>query len=420
MLLGCIGDDFTGSSDLANTLAREGMRTVQFTGVPATDAPADCEAGVVALKSRSIPAAQAVAQSLAALDWLKRQGCSQFLFKYCSTFDSTPDGNIGPVGEALAEALGAKAAIVCPVFPATGRTLFAGHLFVNGKLLSESGMEKHPLTPMTDPDIRRFLRRQTKGEVGLVPYAIVDQGPAAIRRALDEAAARGERLVVVDAIKERHLRDIGAAAAADRLITGGSGIALGLPANFRAAGKLAGAAAAWTGEAGPAVALAGSCSNATRAQIARHLAAHPALKIEADAVMTGAMDVGRALAFAAAHRGDAPLIYSSADPAEVAAAQARWGREASAEKIERFFADLAVALVGAGVRRLVAAGGETSGAVATALARPAFEIGPEIDPGVPALRAAGAPPIALALKSGNFGAEDFFEKAFRVLAGGRG
>jgi uncharacterized protein YgbK (DUF1537 family) len=375
---------------------------------------------VVALKSRSIPAAEAVRQSLAALDWLKRQGCSQFLFKYCSTFDSTPDGNIGPVGEALAGALGAMAAIVCPAFPATGRTLFFGHLFVNGKLLSESGMEKHPLTPMTDPDIRRFLRRQTKGEVGLVPCAIVDQGPAAIRRALDEAAARGETLVVVDAIKERHLRDIGAAAAGDRLLTGGSGVALGLPANFRAAGKLAGAATAWTGEAGPAVALAGSCSNATRAQVARHVASHPALKIEADAIMTGAMDAGQALAFAAAHREAAPLIYSSADPAEVAAAQARWGREASAEKIERFFGDLAVALVGAGVRRLVAAGGETSGAVATALGRPAFEIGPEIDPGVPALRAPGDPPLALALKSGNFGAVDFFEKAFRVLAGGRG
>ncbi|MBL8587925.1 MAG: four-carbon acid sugar kinase family protein [Methylobacteriaceae bacterium] len=417
MLLGCIGDDFTGSSDLANTLAREGMRTMQFTGVPAGDAPADCEAGVVALKSRSIPAADAVARSLAALDWLKRQGCEQFLFKYCSTFDSTPEGNIGPVAEALAAALGAKAAVVCPVFPATGRTLYAGHLFVNGRLLSESGMEKHPLTPMTDPDIRRFLRRQTRGEVGLVTYATVDLGPAAIRKALDEAAARGETLVVVDAVKERHLRDIGAAIVADRLITGGSGIALGLPANFRAAGRIAGAAGDWRGEAGPAAALAGSCSGATRAQVARHLAAHPGLRVEADAVMSGALGLAEALAFVRAHAGGLPLVYSSADPADVAAAQARHGREAVAERLESFFADLAVALVDAGVRRLVVAGGETSGAVATALARPAFEIGPEIDPGVPALRAAGAPPLTLALKSGNFGAEDFFEKAFRALAG---
>ncbi len=418
MLLGCIGDDFTGSSDLANTLAREGMRTMQFTGAPERDAPADCEAGVVALKSRSIPAAEAVAQSLAALDWLRRQGATQFLFKYCSTFDSTPDGNIGPVAEALADVLGARAVVVCPVFPATGRTLYLGHLFVNGRLLSESGMEKHPLTPMTDPDIRRFLRRQTQGEVGLVPFPVVDQGPAAIREALDACAARGERLVVVDAVKERHLRDIGSAVAGDGLVTGGSGIALGLPANFRAEGLIGTAHPVWVGEAGPAVALAGSCSGATRGQVARHVASHPSLKVEAEAVMTGRLGVAEALAFAQAHREGEPLIYSSADPAAVAAAQTRFGRETVAAALEGFFAELAVALAAAGTRRLVVAGGETSGAVATALARPWFEIGPEIDPGVPALRAAGAP-LTLALKSGNFGAEDFFAKAFRVLAGGR-
>jgi uncharacterized protein YgbK (DUF1537 family) len=169
MLLGCIADDFTGASDLANTLAKGGMATIQFVGVPASGEAPDCEAAVVALKTRSIAAAEAVALALAALEWLQAQGCRQFLFKYCSTFDSTPEGNIGPVAEALLDALDAPVAVVCPVFPATGRTLYMGHLFVGGRLLSESGMQNHPLNPMTDPDIRRWLRLQTKGEVGLVP-----------------------------------------------------------------------------------------------------------------------------------------------------------------------------------------------------------------------------------------------------------
>ena len=238
MLLGAIADDFTGASDLANTLAKGGMATVQFVGVPRE--AADCEAGVVALKTRSIPADEAVRQSLAALDWLQAQGCRQILFKYCSTFDSTPAGNIGPVAEALLDRLGAPVAVVCPVFPATGRTLFMGHLFVQGRLLSESGMENHPLNPMTDPDIRRWLALQTKGEVGLVPYAVVQKGADAVRAALDAEAAAGRRLAVVDAVADEDLMVIGRAIAEHRLITGGSGIALGLPENFRRAGLLSG------------------------------------------------------------------------------------------------------------------------------------------------------------------------------------
>ena len=213
MLLGCIADDFTGASDLANTLARGGMATIQFIGLPGEPAPATCEAGVVALKTRSIPADEAVAASLAALAWLRAQGCRQFLFKYCSTFDSTPRGNIGPVAEALLDELSAPVAVVCPVFPATGRTLFMGHLFVGDRLLNESGMEKHPLNPMTDADIRRWLRLQTKGEVGLISYPTVRRGAAAIRAALDAEAAAGRRLVVVDAITDDDLRAIGGACA---------------------------------------------------------------------------------------------------------------------------------------------------------------------------------------------------------------
>ncbi|WP_324380387.1 3-oxo-tetronate kinase [Enterovirga sp.] len=232
MDLGVIADDFTGASDIANTIAKGGLSTVQFLGLPSKPAPASCQAGIVALKSRSIPAAEAIAQSLQALDWLKAQGCRQFVFKYCSTFDSTPAGNIGQVGEALAARLGVKGVVACPAFPTTGRTIYQGHLFVGDKLLNESGMENHPLNPMTDANLRRWLALQTKSPVGLVAWPTIRQGSAAVRRALDEAAGRGETLVIVDAVSDDDLLVIGEALAGVPLLTGGSGIALGLPRNF--------------------------------------------------------------------------------------------------------------------------------------------------------------------------------------------
>lgn len=415
MLLGCIADDFTGASDLANTLAAGGMATMQFVGVPDRPAPAACEAGVVALKVRSVAPAEAVAASAAALDWLRRQGCRQFLFKYCSTFDSTPDGNIGPVAEALLDALEAPVAVVCPAFPAAGRTLFMGHLFVGDRLLSESGMEKHPLTPMTDPDLRRWLRRQTRGDVGWVSGDIVRRGAEAVAGALEEEAAAGRRLVVVDAVIDDDLLAIGRAVAGHRLVTGGSGIALGLPENFRRAGLLSGRSSDFTGAKGPAVVLSGSCSPTSQQQVAHYLGSHPGLAVEPAEVISGKLTAAAAAAFVQEHFDDAPVVYSTADPARVAAAQASLGRTRVAEAIERFFGDLAVRLVGDGVVRLVVGGGETSGAVVTALGFDRLRIGPEIDPGVPALVAEGDRPVRLALKSGNFGAVDFYEKALRAL-----
>lgn len=409
MRLGCIGDDFTGSSDLANTLAKQGMRTVQYTGIPQQAAAADVEAGVVALKTRSIPAAEAIAHSLAALNWLRDQGCEQFYFKYCSTFDSTAEGNIGPVAEALAEALGAKAVIVCPAFPGTGRSIYQGHLFVKDRLLSESGMENHPLTPMQDPDIRRVLAAQSRGPVGHVDARTVLSGAAAIRAGLEAEAAAGRRLIVVDALQDADLMQIGAAAKGLALVTGGSGAALGLPANF---GISAQAAGTWRGEAGKCVILSGSCSVATRGQIAHHKAQHPALEVTADALFAGQITAQTATDWAL-HAQGLPLIYSSAEPGVVAAAQARYGRLESAEAFERFFARIARLCTAAGVSRLLTAGGETSGAVVEGLSLSQLEIGPEIDPGVPALRASDT--LVLALKSGNFGAEDYFEKAAKVL-----
>jgi uncharacterized protein YgbK (DUF1537 family) len=415
MLLGAIADDFTGASDLANTLAKEGMATTLFVGVPEGEA-SETVAGVVALKTRSIAPAEAVRQSLAALDWLKRRQAEQILFKYCSTFDSTPEGNIGPVAEALSTALGAGIAVVCPVFPATGRTLYQGHLFVGGRLLNESGMEKHPLTPMTDPDIRRWLRRQTKGEVALVPYAIVRQGAPAIASALAEAEADGTRLAVVDAVTDDDLRAIGAAIAGAKLVTGGSGIALGLPENFRRAGKLGKTGSAFTGIDGPGAVISGSCSRASQAQLAEHLSRHPGLAVAPEAVLASELTVAAARDFVVTHRDDAPIVYSTAAPEAVADAQQRFGRERVATAIERFFGELATELVAAGITRLAIGGGETSGAVVAALGLDRLTIGPEIDPGVPALAGTVAgKPIRVALKSGNFGAVDFYDKALRVM-----
>lgn len=410
MKLGCIGDDFTGSSDLANTLAKGGMRATQYTGVPDGPADPEVEAGVVALKSRSIPVVDAVAMSLDALEWLKAQGCTQFFFKYCSTFDSTSEGNIGPVADALADAIDAHQVIVCPAFPGTGRSVFQGHLFVNDSLLSESGMQNHPLTPMTDSDLRRWLAPQTKGSVGHVGPGPVFGGENAIAAALAEQQHKGHRLIVVDAIRDEDLRAIGAAARDLPLITGGSGVALGLPANF---GCTPGAVP-WDGQAGRAVALSGSCSTATRAQVAQHAAHSPAREIVARDVIEGTLTADALADWLMAQDG-VPLAYSSADPEQVRAVQETYGRERSADALESFFAAVARAVRAKGATRIITAGGETSGAIVEGLSLETLDIGPEIDPGVPALR--GGPDLVVALKSGNFGAPDFFEKADKVLAG---
>ncbi|MEP2889672.1 3-oxo-tetronate kinase [Tateyamaria sp.] len=410
MKLGCIGDDFTGSSDLANTLAKGGMRATQYTGVPDGPADASVEAGVVALKSRSVPVADAVAMSLEALEWLQAQGCTQFFFKYCSTFDSTADGNIGPVADALADALNAHKVIVCPAFPGTGRSVFQGHLFVNDTLLSESGMQNHPLTPMTDSDLRRWLAPQTHHSVGHVAAGDVFEGDATIRTALEREHKAGHRLIVVDAIRDADLRAIGKAAHDLPLITGGSGVALGLPANFGCTpGRVA-----WTGQSGKAVALSGSCSIATRAQVAYHAARHPAREIVAEDVIEGRLNVDN-LATWLLDQDGVPLVYSSADPEEIRRVQDTYGRERSSVAIEAFFAGVAAKVRAGGATRIITAGGETSGAVVEGLRLDTLGIGPEIDPGVPALRA--APDLVVALKSGNFGTDDFFEKASRILAG---
>ena len=416
MLLGCIADDFTGASDLGNVLARGGMHTIQFNGVPKDEAA--CDAAIISLKSRSIPAADAVEQSLAALAWLRRQGCRQFLFKYCSTFDSTKAGNIGPVAEALLMALGTDAAIVCPAYPTLKRSIYRGHLFVGDALLNESGLEHHPLNPMTDANLARWLGQQTAMKVGRVTFDIVEQGEAAIHDALARGIANGERLIVTDCIADRNLVSLGAAVADMVLVTGGSGIAVGLAQNFQRRGQLTAESTMVSAPATPALALAGSCSTATREQIEVHGRTNPSMRIDADGVISGRTTPAVALAWIASVRGAGlPLVYSSADPADVRAAQQRHGAERSAAALEQFFGELARRSVDGGVRRLIVAGGETSSAVVGALSVTAMQIGPEIDPGVPLLVTDGEPKLALVLKSGNFGAPDFFARARTMLDG---
>lgn len=415
MLLGCIADDFTGASDLANTLAKGGMRATQFPGIPETGRKTDCEAGIIALKTRSAPVAEAVSQSLAALSWLQSQGCRQFFFKYCSTFDSTREGNIGPVAEALLGALNASSAIVCPAFPATGRSVFMGHLFVGDCLLNESGMQNHPLTPMVDADIRRWLSYQTSLPVGHVPLRVVSSGAEAIAHGLADQETAGKALIVVDAVSDADLIAIGRAVAGCKLVTGGSGVALGLPDNFRSQGLLRDDKIDFTGIEGAGVVLSGSCSIASRRQVEIHATNHPSLFIDAADLISGRMTVDGAVEFVLRNQDRTPMIYSTADPDIVSERQEIFGRERVAREIEDFFGKLAARLVASGVRRIVVGGGETAGAVVTGLDLAELVIGPEIDPGVPALASDKDGPIRLALKSGNFGAPDFFDKAMRML-----
>lgn len=416
MLLGCIADDFTGATDLANTLVRQGMSTVVLLGVPGGRV-ADADAVIVALKSRSIPAVDAVRLSLGALDYLKRGGARQYYFKYCSTFDSTAAGNIGPVADALLAALGEPFTVACPAFPTNKRTIYQGNLFVGDQLLAESGMRDHPLNPMTDSSLVRVLQRQAQGKVGLIPFATVERGAEAIRGDMQRLMAAGVRHAIVDALTDQHLLALGAACADLQLLTGGSGLALGLPENFRRNKLLKTTApGALPRAGGHAVVLSGSCSAATQRQVAAFQRECESYALDALALARDPGVVAKALAWARPRLGAKPLlIYSTAAPKQIEEVQAALGRERAGAMVEKALGDIAQDLVARGARRLVVAGGETSGAVVIALGIAGLRVGAEIDPGVPWTASLGDEPIALALKSGNFGTDDFFLKAFKTL-----
>ncbi|MBJ2155835.1 3-oxo-tetronate kinase [Variovorax sp. IB41] len=423
LVLGCIADDFTGATDLANNLVRAGMRVVQAIGVPTTPLDADVDAVVVALKSRTIAPAEAIAQSLDALRWLQAQGARQIYFKYCSTFDSTPQGNIGPVTEALMDALQCDFTIATPAFPDNKRTVFKGYLFAGDVLLNESGMQNHPLTPMTDANLVRVLQAQCTRKVGLIDHTVVARGDAAITERIAQLKGEGVSIAIVDAVSNDDLLRLGPALATMPLVTAGSGVAIGLPANFGLAPSSQ--ASALPAASGLRAIVSGSCSLATNRQVLDFIQrGGAALAIDPLRIAAGVDVAAEALAWAAPLVGKQPvLVYSTAEAGAVKSVQGQLGVEEAGAMVERTIAAIARGLVDQGVRQLVVAGGETSGACVQALGIAQMQIGPQIDPGVPwcharaeAAKAAGGAGVHIALKSGNFGGDDFFTKAFTVLA----
>jgi 3-dehydrotetronate 4-kinase len=420
LLLGCIADDFTGATDLANNLVRSGMRVLQINGLPTQGLPTNVDAVVIALKSRTIPAQEAIDQSLSALAWLREHDAKQVYFKYCSTFDSTALGNIGSVTEALMDALGTDFTIATPAFPDNGRTVFKGHLFVGDVLLHESGMQNHPLTPMKDANLVRVLQAQCKRKVGLLDYRTVMAGADTIRARIQALREQGVGIAVVDAISNDDLMRLGTALSDMPLVTAGSGVAIGLPQNHGL--KPSSTASTLPAAKGHRAVVSGSCSLATNRQVQQFIAAgHPALAIDPTRIAQGVDVASEALAWAAPKLGQTPiLIYSTAQAQDLKAVQGQLGAEAAGAMVEDALARIARGLVQAGVRQLIVAGGETSGACVQALNVAQMQIGMQIDPGVPWCYAqsdsAGHDGLHLTLKSGNFGTDDFFSKAFTLLA----
>jgi uncharacterized protein YgbK (DUF1537 family) len=418
MYLGVIADDFTGATDIASFLVQNGMSTVQLNGVPTDDFSVEADAVVISLKSRSCPAAEAVSASLSALQWLQSKGCQQFYFKYCSTFDSTAKGNIGPVTDALLDALGETQTVISPALPVNGRTVYQGYLFVMDQLLSESGMRNHPVTPMTDSNLLRLMEQQASGRSGLVPAAVMDSGVEAVSAQLSQLRSQNVRYVVLDTLNEQHLLTQGQAVAQMKLVTGGSGLAIGLARYWRQQQQNPSAQATNATHAGRpqgerCVVLSGSCSTMTNRQVARYCQQAPALAVDIKrCLQDGQPYIDELCQWVKQHTDSelAPLLYATAQPEELKAIQQQWGRDVSSSAVERLFAAVVTQLRDSGFGRFIVAGGETSGVVAQSLGIRAFHIGPTISPGVPWVRSTEHA-ISLALKSGNFGDENFFARA---------
>ena len=414
MRLGVIADDFTGATDIASFLVQNGLTTIQFNGIPDSEEITEAQAIVVSLKSRSCPADQAVAQSLAALAWLQTQGCERFYFKYCSTFDSTAQGNIGPVTDALLQALGETQTVICPALPVNGRTVYQGHLFVGDQLLSESGMRHHPVTPMHDSNLLRLMTSQARGKAGLIAAAQVDQGAESVRQALGQLGEQGINYVVIDTLNEQHLLTQGEALRDLRLVTGGSGLAIGLARQWAMAGADAAAAEqAGRPQGDRAVVLSGSCSQMTQRQVSVYRQLAPAQEVQVERCLQDADGYALQLCdwvAANSHQALAPLLFATADAQQLQLIQQQYGARRSSEAVEQLFAAVTRELQRRGWQRFIVAGGETSGVVAQSLGVTAFHIGPTISPGVPWVRDIQQP-LSLALKSGNFGDEDFFHRA---------
>lgn len=410
MLLGVIADDFTGATDIASFLVENGLRTVQLNGVPHDLTKVDADAVVISLKSRSCDVNEAVECSLQALRWLQSQGCQQYYFKYCSTFDSTAKGNIGPVTDALLAELDEEFTIVCPALPVNGRTVYNGHLFVFEELLSDSGMRHHPVTPMTDANVVRLMNAQSKGQAGLVNYPVIEKGARAVVERLEQLKQQGMQYAVVDALNDAHLTVLGEAAKSLKLVTGGSGLAAGLAKNWaKHLVDQSDAKQAGYPQKAPTVVLSGSCSTMTNAQVSAYKKVAPHFAIDVDACLSDDNYLEQAVdwVMTALESELAPLVYATADIDALKSIQQRYGVERSSQAVEQFFSELAIRLQRLGVKNFIVAGGETSGVVTQSLAVSGFHIGPQIAPGVPWVKSIDGE-LSLALKSGNFGDESFF------------
>jgi len=413
MRLGVIADDFTGATDIASFLVQNGLPTIQFNGVPESHDALSAQAIVISLKSRSCPAQQAIDQSLAALQWLQQQGCDRFYFKYCSTFDSTEQGNIGPVTDALLAALGETQTVISPSLPVNGRTVYQGYLFVADQLLSESGMRHHPVTPMTDSNLVRLMTRQAKGQAAVINAAQLDQGADAVRAQLDTLKAQGINYVVLDALHEQHLLTQGEALKETRLVTGGSGLAIGIARAWATQQQNSDAEHAGRPQGDRAVVISGSCSQMTNRQVQAYRQQAPSHEVLVERCLDNAESYAQELCdwVEANHQSElAPLLFATADAQQLQAIQQQYGAARSSQAVEQLFAAVTRELKTRGWQRFIVAGGETSGVVAQSLGVTAFHIGPMISPGVPWVRDIHQP-LSLALKSGNFGDEQFFARA---------
>ena len=422
MKLGIIGVDFTGSSDIANNLKKSGMQVSMYAGVPTTT-PLEIkkeltDAAVIALKTRTIPIEEAISESLKALSWLKGCGCEQFIFKYCSTFDSTKKGNIGPVTDAIMEELNTDFTIACPSFPDAGRTVYFGHMFVNGKPLNESGMENHPLTPMTDHNLVRWLDHQTKNNVGLIDFQTISKGANSVKERVESLKTNGYKYAIIDTIKNDDFEIICNGVKDLPFLTGGSGIALGLPKIYKDRGLLSASNFEIPKNNSNAIILSGSCSVATINQINTYKENNPSLYVSPDEVMNNKNLVEKVFSWIKDNETLSPLVYSSSDTKTVTEKQKQYGQEILADKIENFFELLSKKLVKDSFGTFISAGGETSGAIIKGLGVQELKIGEEISHGVPALwspHSNGNKPISVTLKSGNFGQTDFFDRALKVF-----
>ncbi len=430
IVLGVIADDFTGATDIAGILARSGVEVSLRTGLPEDGAPTSAPIEVIALKCRTSPVEEAVEQTQAALKWLRKNGARQIFWKYCSTFDSTEKGNIGPVSEALMRELDADQTIYCPAFPENGRSIYMGYLYTGSQLLSDGPMKDHPLTPMRDSNLARLLSPQVTGAVGNVAYPEVRRGAGEIAASLARLKTEGVSHVILDAIEDAHLHEIAVACRDFPLLTGGSALAMSLPALYEQAGWLAADAANFEKPevSGGILMLAGSCSAMTRAQVAEFAKDNPVFRLDpmrlaaTDAPVESGEGLSEALRWLDAQALEAPkLVAATAEPVELNKVQKALGVSEAGERVERALAHIARYALQRGVRKIVVAGGETSGAITTELGVSNLLVGPEIAPGVPwtfARVATGddaSTTVALALKSGNFGKETFFNDSIQLL-----